>query len=60
MHARYAFELCFIWRDVNLPERERKSKLRKEGREVHSCIRLREGPIGVMVTLGLPTIGISL
>ena len=38
-----------------LSERER--ELRKEGREVPSRVRLREGPIGVRITLGQPTIG---
>ena len=37
------------------PGRER--ELRKEGREVPSRVRLREGPIGVRITLGQPTIG---
>ena len=36
---------------------ERKRELRKEGREVPSRVRLREGPIGVRITLGQPTIG---
>ena len=31
--------------------------LRKEGCEVPSRVRLREGPIGVRITLGQPTIG---
>ena len=39
----------------HLHERER--ELRKEGREVPSRVRLREGPIGVRITLGQPTIG---
>ena len=38
-------------------ERERERELRKEGREVPSRVRLREGPIGVRITLGQPTIG---
>ena len=38
-------------------ERERERALRKEGREVPSRVRLREGPIGVRITLGQPTIG---
>ena len=37
--------------------RERERELRKEGREVPSRVRLREGPIGVRITLGQPTIG---
>ena len=36
---------------------ERERELRKEGREVPSRVRLREGPIGVRITLGQPTIG---
>ena len=36
--------------------RERERELRKEGREVPSRVRLREGPIGVRITLGQPTI----
>ena len=40
-----------------LVERERERELRKEGREVPSRVRLREGPIGVRITLGQPTIG---
>ena len=38
-------------------ERERERELSKEGREVPSRVRLREGPIGVRITLGQPTIG---
>ena len=38
-------------------DRERERELRKEGREVPSRVRLREGPIGVRITLGQPTIG---
>ena len=38
-------------------QRERERELRKEGREVPSRVRLREGPIGVRITLGQPTIG---
>ena len=38
-------------------ERERERELRKEGREVPSRVRLSEGPIGVRITLGQPTIG---
>ena len=38
-------------------KRERERELRKEGREVLSHVRLREGPIGVRITLGQPTIG---
>ena len=34
----------------------RERELRKEGREVPSRVRLREGPIGVRITLGQPTI----
>ena len=37
--------------------RERERELRKEGREVPSRVRLREGPIGVRITQGQPTIG---
>ena len=37
-------------------KRERERELRKEGREVPSRVRLREGPIGVRITLGQPTI----
>ena len=37
-------------------ERERERELRKEGREVPSRVRLREGPICVRITLGQPTI----
>ena len=40
-----------------LQARERERELRKEGREVPSRVRLREGPIGVRITLGQPTIG---
>ena len=40
---------------VKMLERER--ELRKEGHEVPSRVRLREGPIGVRITLGQPTIG---
>jgi len=36
-------------------ERERES-YGKEGRELPSRVRLREGPIGVRITLGQPTI----
>ena len=36
---------------------ERERELHKEGREVPSRVRLREGPIGVRITLGQPTIG---
>ena len=36
---------------------KRERELRKEGREVPSRVRLREGPIGVRITLGQPTIG---
>ena len=39
-------------------QRERERELRKEGREVPSRVRLREGPIGVRITLGQPTIGL--
>ena len=35
---------------------ERDRELLKEGSEVPSRVRLREGPIGVRVTLGQPTI----
>ena len=35
---------------------ERERELRREGREVPSRVRLREGPIGVRITLGQPTI----
>ena len=35
----------------------RERELRKEGREVPSRVGLREGPIGVRITLGQPTIG---
>ena len=38
-------------------QRERERELRTEGREVPSRVRLREGPIGVRITLGQPTIG---
>ena len=44
---------AFVQRADALRERE----LRKEGREVPSRVRLREGPIGVRITLGQPTIG---
>ena len=37
--------------------KQRERELRKEGREVPSRVRLREGPIGVRITLGQPTIG---
>ena len=47
-------EKLFIERER---ERERERELRKEGREVPSRVRLREGPIGVRITLGQPTIG---
>ena len=36
---------------------ERERELHKEGREVPSRVRLREGPIVVRITLGQPTIG---
>ena len=36
---------------------ERERELRKEGREVPSRVRLREGPTGVRITMGQPTIG---
>ena len=45
----------FTYRQLTWRERER--ELRKEGREVPSRVRLREGPIGVRITLGQPTIG---
>ena len=35
---------------------EKERELRKEGRELPSRVRLREGPIGVRITLGQPTI----
>ena len=46
---------CALWAVLACGERER--ELRKEGREVPSRVRLREGPIGVRITLGQPTIG---
>ena len=37
--------------DATAKLRERERELRKEGREVPSRVRLREGPIGVRITL---------
>ena len=34
----------------------RERKLRKEGHQLASCVILRDGPIGVRITLGQPTI----
>ena len=54
--AEFTVLLLDAW--VQMPlERERERELRKEGREVPSRVRLREGPIGVRITLGQPTIG---
>ena len=39
---------------------ERERELRKEGREVPSRVRLREGPIGLRITLGQPSQHLSL
>ena len=39
--------------------RERERELRKEGRAVPFRVRLREGPIGVRITLGQPTINVA-
>ena len=52
-HIGYSNSLTRL--DASTRERER--ELRKEGREVPSRVRLREGPIGVRITLGQPTIG---
>ena len=39
-------------------QRKREKELRKKGRELPSRVRLREGPIGVRITLGQPTMGL--
>ena len=36
---------------------ERERELRKEGNELPSWVKLREGPIGVRITLGQSTLG---
>ena len=46
-----------LGKELQRGQRERERELRKEGREVPSRVRLREGPIGVRITLGQPTIG---
>ena len=53
--CRIAF--CLAYMLLTYQKRERERELRKEGREVPSRVRLREGPIGVRITLGQPTIG---
>ena len=61
-HVRYqqaapGYILAMLCRVLYERPTERERELRKEGREVPSRVRLREGPIGVRITLGQPTIG---
>ena len=55
LNAYFEGNLCSTLSTHHREKRER--ELRKEGREVPSRVRLREGPICVRITLGQPTIG---
>ena len=56
---RKLFVVAPVWGQLVICKRERERELRKEGREVASRVRLREGPIGVRITLGQPTISVT-